>query len=81
MIQKKISKILVPLDGSKNSVRGLETAITLARSCDATITGIPGELYPEIAVGGIESPKGADFAIEPQEVPPAGYLSGRGDRV
>ena len=39
MIKKKISKILVPLDGSKNSVRGLETAITLARSCGATITG------------------------------------------
>lgn len=40
MIKKKISKILVPLDGSKNSTRGLETAITLARSCGATITGI-----------------------------------------
>ena len=40
MIKKKISKILVPLDGSKNSVRGLETAITLARSCGATITDI-----------------------------------------
>ena len=40
MIKKKISKILVPLDGSKNSARGLETAITLARSCGATITGI-----------------------------------------
>lgn len=40
MIKKKISKIIVPLDGSKNSIRGLETAITLARSCDATITGI-----------------------------------------
>ena len=39
MIKKKISKILVPLDGSKNSIRGLETAITLARSCGATITG------------------------------------------
>jgi nucleotide-binding universal stress UspA family protein len=39
VIKKKISKILVPLDGSKNSVRGLETAITLARSCGATITG------------------------------------------
>ena len=37
---------------------------------DATITGIPGELYPEIAVGGIENPKGADFAMEPEEVPP-----------
>ena len=40
MIKKKISKILVPLDGSKNSIRGLETAITLARNCKATITGI-----------------------------------------
>ena len=40
MIKKNISKILVPLDGSKNSIRGLETAITLARSCGATITGI-----------------------------------------
>jgi len=40
VIKKKISKILVPLDGSKNSMRGLETAITLARSCGATITGI-----------------------------------------
>tara|TARA_Y100001936_G_scaffold252316_1_gene311465 strand:+ start:8049 stop:9545 length:1497 start_codon:yes stop_codon:yes gene_type:complete len=36
---------------------------------DVTITGIPGELYPEIAVGGIENPKGADFNIAPQEVP------------
>ena len=40
MIKKKISKILVPLDGSKNSIRGLEMAITLARNCNATITGI-----------------------------------------
>ena len=40
MIQKKISKILVPLDGSKNSIRGLEMAITLARQCRAIITGI-----------------------------------------
>jgi hypothetical protein len=35
----------------------------------ATITAIPGELYPEIAVGGIENPKGADYAMAPQEVP------------
>lgn len=40
MIKKKISKILVPLDGSKNSQRGLEMAISLARQCGATITGI-----------------------------------------
>ncbi len=36
---------------------------------DASITGVPGELYPEIAVGGIENPVGADYDIAPQEVP------------
>jgi len=46
VIKKKISKILVPLDGSKNSVRGLETAITLARNCDATITGVHSIFAP-----------------------------------
>ena len=40
MIKKKISRILVPIDGSKNSIRGLEMAITLARQCEATITGV-----------------------------------------
>ena len=40
MIKKKISKILVPLDGSKNSQRGLEMAISLARQCGATLTGV-----------------------------------------
>ena len=36
---------------------------------DASITGIPGELYPEIAIGGIENPIGADYVMTPQEVP------------
>jgi nucleotide-binding universal stress UspA family protein len=36
----KIQKILLPLDGSKNSFRGLDYAIHLARQCGATITGI-----------------------------------------
>jgi len=40
VIKKKISKILVPLDGSKNSERGLEMAITLARQTGAIITGV-----------------------------------------
>jgi nucleotide-binding universal stress UspA family protein len=40
MIRKKIKKILVPLDGSKNSLRGLDEAIYLARQCQATITGL-----------------------------------------
>jgi hypothetical protein len=30
----------------------------------------PGELYPEIADGGIEAPEGRDFEIPPREIPP-----------
>ena len=37
---KKIKKILVPMDGSPNSFRGLDYAITIARNCHATIEGI-----------------------------------------
>ncbi len=40
MIRRKIRKILVPLDGSKSSFRGLDEAIYLARQCGATITGL-----------------------------------------
>ncbi len=40
MISNKIKKILVPLDGSKNSFRGLDEGIFLARQCGAQLTGI-----------------------------------------
>ena len=40
MISSKIKKILVVLDGSKNSIRGLDMAIGLARQCNATIIGL-----------------------------------------
>ena len=40
MISSKIKKILVPLDGSKNSIRGLDKAISLARACQATISAL-----------------------------------------
>ena len=35
----KFTKILVPLDGSTNSMRGLDRAIEIARGGDAEITG------------------------------------------
>jgi len=43
---KQIKNILVPLDGSKNSLRGLDEAIFLARQCHATITAIYAKHYP-----------------------------------
>ncbi|QLH07516.1 universal stress protein [Nitrosopumilus ureiphilus] len=48
----KIKKILVPLDGSPNSFRGLDVAIHMARESQATITG----LY----VAGIVKPRTSD---------------------
>lgn len=40
MLQNRYKNILVPLDGSLNSIRGLNEAISLARQSGATITGI-----------------------------------------
>ena len=39
MVTQKIKKILVPMDGSNNSFKGLDMAIYLARQCGGTITG------------------------------------------
>lgn len=39
VLNKKISKILVPLDGSKNSMRALEMALSIAKQFEATIVG------------------------------------------
>lgn len=36
----RYQQILVPLDGSKNSLRGLDHAVYLARQCQGVITGI-----------------------------------------
>jgi len=44
--------------------------VNVIRVGDVEILTVPGELYPEIAVGGVEAPEGNDFGIEPVEVPP-----------
>lgn len=46
------------------------TEVNAVRIGDLEILTIPGELYPEIAEGGIESPEGADYPGDPVEVPP-----------
>ena len=40
MAKYQIRKILVPMDGSKNSYRGIDNAIYLSRQCGGTITGL-----------------------------------------
>ena len=49
-----------------NHIRSEVSVLTFG---DATVTCVPGELYPEIANGGIERPPGADFDLDPVEVP------------
>jgi hypothetical protein len=50
--------------------RTLRTEVAVISFGDASIVCVPGELYPEIANGGIESPAGGDFPGQPIEVPP-----------
>lgn len=40
LMVSKIQKILVPLDGSQNAMRGLEKAIAIAQPTGATVTGL-----------------------------------------
>jgi len=47
-VRNKIKKILVPLDGSKNSIRGLDKAISLARACHGTISALYIKTVPGI---------------------------------
>ena len=46
----RLKNILVPLDGSKNSIRGLDHAILLARQSHGTITGFYVKKYPAVFV-------------------------------
>jgi hypothetical protein len=49
-----------------NHIRSEVAVLTFG---EASLTCVPGELYPEIANGGIEQPAGADFGVAPVEVP------------
>ena len=51
IMAEKIQKILVPLDGSDNSMRGLKHAISIAQPAGATITGLyVVNLHPREAI-------------------------------
>jgi hypothetical protein len=47
-----------------------DSEVALVRVGELWIACIPGELYPEIAIGGIENPPGADYKLAPLETPP-----------
>jgi hypothetical protein len=48
----------------------MRSEVDLLQIGEISVLTIPGEIYPEIVIGGIEHPPGADFDVEPVEVPP-----------
>jgi hypothetical protein len=48
----------------------IRTEAALIRLGDISFACIPGEIYPEIVNGGVETPEGADLNIPAQETPP-----------
>ncbi len=83
-IKLRAKTIELPLDNTGFRIaaaiglieRGLPRWMTIRTEVAAFTLGnmsfvcIPGEIYPEIMNGGIESPSGQDFAIAPLELPP-----------
>jgi len=72
---KEIKKILVPLDGSKNSFRGLDEAISLAKKNSASITGLfVIQAYPteigvlRTAIGKALSKQSKNFLSQAQKI-------------
>jgi hypothetical protein len=47
----------------------MRTELAVFHVGPVTFVAIPGEIYPEIVNGGVERPQGADFDIDPVEVP------------
>ena len=47
-----------------------KSEVSALRIGDLEILTLPGEIYPEIIDGGIESPEGGDYPGQPVEVPP-----------
>jgi hypothetical protein len=58
------------MDRGHSHWKKMRTEVALVTIGDASVACVPGEIYPEIVNGGIEHPPGADFDIEPLEVPP-----------
>jgi hypothetical protein len=48
----------------------VRTELAAIRIGPISFIAVPGEIYPEIVNGGIERPEGADFDIDPLEIPP-----------
>lgn len=66
----RLAVALGVLDRGYSSWGKMRTEIAVFTIGNAMFLTTPGEIYPEIVYGGIESPEGQDFTLSPQETPP-----------
>ena len=66
----RLGGVLGILNRRFNGFFEVAAEVTALRIGDAMVVTMPGEAYPELLRGGIESPEGADFPGAPVEVPP-----------
>lgn len=83
-ISARAKTITLPLDNNMFKLAGglglikmglkgyfrVQSEVAAIRIGPAIMVCIPGELYPEIAFGGVEAPPGREFDIQPLETPP-----------
>ena len=65
-----IAPVLGILDRGHDRRNHMRTEVGLVTFGEISMASIPGEIYPELVNGGVEKAPGADFGIDPLEVPP-----------
>ncbi len=71
-LRNNMFKLAAMLGVMKRGMTGwmnMKSELAVVKIGPISLVTIPGELYPEILNGGIESPAGQDYAIAPVEVP------------
>lgn len=66
----RLASIIGLLDRGYSGWMQIRTEVAALQIGPLSFICVPGEIYPEIINGGIESPEGQDFKIAPLETPP-----------
>lgn len=66
----RLAPLLGVIDRGYTGFGKLRSEVNLLRLGPVWLLTVPGELYPEIANGGVETPPGADYPVPPLELPP-----------
>ena len=69
-----LAPVLGLLDRGQVRWKKMRTEVALITLGEVSMACIPGEIYPEVVNGGIESPRGGDFPGSPVETPPIRQL-------